>query len=284
MKRINIIHLAPNLRRLYVKHICRDLPMVIPKLTKLEHLQADFLVGYIDLFQKCTEVTKLTSVDLCLGHIDEKNLKQLCKFCPLLTKLRINVDSSTSLRCLASLIHLKVLSVYALDTTLFANNDVCLPNVEIFQFNIRRNLHFDRSVQRMFPNVHYIKFGYGWKSTIITGKISASFPHLRTLEITHIRGTTDLVDRLVGLSKLRELIAHEAVLSDIHLPPMNLPQLTLKHSEFEVTDEMAQNFPNLRFLNLYGKSRCINAEKLPPTCTVRRFHRGCVDDVFDIKL
>ncbi|XP_053695076.1 uncharacterized protein LOC128742669 [Sabethes cyaneus] len=284
--RVNINRLAPNLRRLETWSELDTLLMVIQKLP-LEHLRVDFAVIYVDIFQNCTEVTKLTSVDLFFSPIDQKGLEQLCKFCPLLSKLRLTVTKIASLRCLASLTHLKVLSLYNVNNALFASKDACLPNVEIVEFTIRENLHFDSSMQRVFPNVRYLKFEYfykGWDLTAATGKVCDGFPRLKTLEFSLCR-TKSYLDQLEGMADLRELIVGKLPqLTGSSLPPMNAVQcLTLKNTELEVTGEMVKNLPSLQFVNLYGSSRCIGAGLLPSSCAVRRYLRHGSNDIFDVE-
>ncbi|XP_053693543.1 uncharacterized protein LOC128741594 [Sabethes cyaneus] len=281
MSKFNIIHLAPNLRKLEARNDLYDLPMAIQKLP-LEHLQVNLTFFSADLFQKSSNTTKLTTVELLGGYIDQKSLEQLCRVCPLLTKLRVCVRSkSTSLQCLASLTYLKVVGLHDVSNELFANSDVCLSSVETVELDLTRRLHFGEYLQQIFPSVHHLKFTYSasaldWDLIEEIGIISNGFPHLKTLEYSQL-GQSFPLELLEGLSDLRELIVNNAQLSGSDFPPMTIEQLTLKECELVVTDEMEHNLPNLQFLNLHGIVRITDAEKLPSSCTIRRFGRNRSD-------
>ncbi|XP_053694424.1 uncharacterized protein LOC128742184 isoform X2 [Sabethes cyaneus] len=290
MSRCDIIHIAPNLRKLETRGELYDLPLAIQKLP-LEQLKVNCtFVRDLDpdLFQKCSKVTKLKAIALFGECISPKSFEHMCRICPLLTKLRISIPSKTKLQCLTSLSHLKHISLLAVNYKLLANSDVCLPSVEIVELTVASDWRFSQSIHQTFRNVHYLKIFLAMTESEKEfmdeiGETSDSFPHLKTFELYYLSRRENYsfaVKLFEGLSDLRELIMNNIRLQGSYFPPMNIQQLTLKECELVVTDEMVNNLPNLQFLNLHSKLRLINAEKLPSSCTVRRYPRKN-NDLFD---
>lgn len=102
---VDVVRLAPHLRKLRAGGQLQDLP------STLVHLELKGMCN-TNLFREYSNVTQLTSVVLynrAYGNmIQQESLEQLCRCCPLLSKLWIDATLTTSLQCLVSLKNLKV--------------------------------------------------------------------------------------------------------------------------------------------------------------------------------
>ncbi|XP_053695097.1 uncharacterized protein LOC128742683 [Sabethes cyaneus] len=180
--------LAPNLRRLRANGSQYNLPQLI-QTTSMQHLHLTLArcskPMRIPTMRWMTSVTSITAVVLFGRRIRQGSLEQLCKWCPMLTKLRYNAARTSSLRCLASLKHLKTLGLENYHHDLIVDNrrstvDDELPSVETLVLCSLQTLDWDGSMRRTFPNVTTLRLDRLDNASIVIGD---GFRQLTKLEL-----------------------------------------------------------------------------------------------------
>ncbi|XP_053681836.1 uncharacterized protein LOC128732579 [Sabethes cyaneus] len=203
----DIVRLAPNLRKLCVHSNLHFARAVIEELP-LEHLACNLPMNDNHHFRYLSKETKLTTVVLFNSVIVQEDLVQLCKSCPLLIKLWLNTKEITSLHCLATLKHLKLISL-EIEGTLNTESDLVLPNIKMLVLCTDRPLHLSDDMRRVFPSVQFLRLNALRISYSQEFQIGEAFPRLIRLELNSLiydKHLELIIEKLTQLAMLRELV------------------------------------------------------------------------------
>ncbi|XP_053681890.1 uncharacterized protein LOC128732625 [Sabethes cyaneus] len=213
----DIVRLAPNLRKLRVR--CNlHLALAVIEELPLEHLECNLPIKVNHHLRYLSKETRLTTLVLCESIIVQEDLVQLCKSCPLLIKLWFNTTWITSLHCLATLKHLKVIS-FGIESTLHTESDLVLPNIEMLVLSSNRPIHLSDSMRHVFPSVHFLRLNS--LRTFYSPdqfRLGEAFPQLVRLELNSLVYDTHLecmIEKSTQLATLRELAVDQVKFKEL---------------------------------------------------------------------